>query len=342
MTDELLAVGENLRLEAWRALARHPAQLNALHEADAELVRLDGTRALAATVDTLEEELACGLYRDPETVGWVGAAASLSDLAAVGATPLGLLTSVRLPAPEPDGWLLSLAHGLDAAARAAETFVRGGDTGQGAAASVTVCASGRLGGGPPRTRRGLEPGDRLYATGPLGDGAAWAAHALLGAPWVGPSEGFRPRARWRQIVALRPHLRSAMDTSDGLVATLDQLARLNEVGIELTEALTGLLSPAARAVATALGVPALTVLAVCHGEYEVVLGVPRAEEAAFLARARAFGDMPVPLGRVAAGRGLVTGGARPRPLDGAAIRDLAALAGADPRDYLARLRRLTG
>ena len=61
-----------------------------------------------------------------------------------------------------------------------------------------------------------------------------------------------------------------MDTSDGLIATLDQLARLNGVGIRVETTFSSLLHPRVEALRAAARLPAFAFVASCHGEFELV------------------------------------------------------------------------
>ena len=333
----LNAIDENRLLGVWRNMRRSPAQLNALHEADAELVPIGNDQILATTIDTVDEEIAAGLYPDAETAGWVAAAASLSDLAAVGATPVGLVASVLAPAPDTAAWLAGVARGLDGAAAEAGTYVLGGDTGRAAgASSVTVCAQGLVARESVLARVGMLPGDELYASAPLGDGAVWAAQQLLRLP-LGV-EAFRPSCRAPFCSSVRTHLSAAMDTSDGLIATLDQLARINEVGVDLMAPLGAVLSPAALKLSQGAGVSPLTLLAVFHGEFELVVAVPRRHRDAFEAASGNQGHRPVYLGHVRSEPGVSADG---RALDTAAIRNASAIAAVDPAAYLQALTALT-
>lgn len=69
---------------------RSPQQINHLNESDSELLRLDNDSILAITTDCIVEEIETGLYDDPYLIGWMLVVVNLSDLAAVGARPLGL------------------------------------------------------------------------------------------------------------------------------------------------------------------------------------------------------------------------------------------------------------
>jgi hypothetical protein len=68
---------------------KSPYQVNHTYETDTELIRVNNN-ILTATVDSLTEELK-GLFKDPFTIGWLSVLTSLSDTAASGASPLGVL-----------------------------------------------------------------------------------------------------------------------------------------------------------------------------------------------------------------------------------------------------------
>lgn len=332
------AVLENSLLSRWaRLLPRAPGQLGRVHEADCELVPLGDGRLLALTVDAVDEELE-GLYRNPATAGRIAAVASLSDLAAVGAEPLGLLLSVSLPAADVADVQARVAQGVAEACAAAGTFVLGGDTSEAAALRIACVGVGTVPSAGVLRRVGLRPGDRLYASGPLGAGAALAGVKLLGIAGVAiDEESFRPPCRIAHGRALRGIASACIDTSDGLFAAVDQLARINRVAIDLEGDLGALLSPQAEEVRRALGLGAFPLLASVHGEFELVFGVAPDREAALEAAARALEWRPVPLGRAREGEGLRVGRA---PVDGAKIRNLYGESGGDVHRYVASLVRL--
>lgn len=122
------AVQENEFIRRWvDGFPRAPYQLNALQEADAELI-LAGEETsyyLAATVDSLVEEISRGIYRDPFTMGWVAVMAALSDLAAVGAQPLGVLISMVLDERQSADFHDGIRRGMAAALRRCGVFLLG-------------------------------------------------------------------------------------------------------------------------------------------------------------------------------------------------------------------------
>jgi len=341
MNQAMKLIAENRLLGQWeQLLERSPQQENRFGEADAELVPMPGSdRLLAVTIDTIAEEVALGFYRQPETIGWMGAVSSLSDLAAVGAEPIGLVVSVSLPASVDSALQRGIALGLAAACRAAGTFVLGGDTNQADRLSVTSCAVGTVSRDHALRRTGCRPGEVVYVTGPLGAGAAVAAASALDLPASIYDEAhFRPRPRLAEARLLAPFISAAMDTSDGLVATLDQLARLNGVGFAMHDA-DLLLGPGARRVCEVLGAPPLAMLAAHHGEFELVLTVPTVACEQFETTASSAGHRPLRVGRTTAEPGLRFGDT---VVDGARIRNLADQAAGDVPGYISALLQLVG
>jgi thiamine-monophosphate kinase len=337
--SDLDAIHENRLLSRWATLLpASPDKRGELHHADSELVALGDGRLLALNVDAVVEEVHTGLY-DPFLAGLVAVIAALSDLAAVGAEALGVLLSVTLPEERTEAVQTEVARGAREACEAAGTFVLGGDTNEGKSLAVSCAAAGTVPEGSARMRVGAQPGDDLWVSGPLGAGSALAAHVLLGVPpsLYGP-EAFRPQPRLREGVAIRGLASAGMDTSDGLVATLDQIARLNDVQVTVDGPLERLLDPRVEGVRQQLDLPALAFLAGHHGEFELVFTAPAVQAANVLRVSEALGGAFLRLGRIEEGSGLVMGGAE---LDTTALRNLLRDVGGDPGTYAAELVRLT-
>lgn len=343
MDPALNAIMENRLLDRWGSvLSRCPDQVNRMHEADSELVPLPGGDfLLALTVDTIAEEIALGFYQDPETIGWMGATVSLSDLAAVGADPLGLLASVTVPVDAGPDFQEGVARGLDASCRRVGTYVLGGDTNFGDRAVITTCAAGVVPRPEVLTRIGCRPGEVVYVTGALGTGAAAAGRVLFDLPPdLYAERDYRPVARVAEAQRLKRFATCCMDTSDGLIAALDQLSRLNGIGFELRTPLSDLLEPRALAISIQMALPALMMLATPHGEFELVFTVPACEQQDFEAQSRAHGFTPLIIGNTLEEPGIRVAGERPYVVDGARIRNLLQETGGDLKRYLAELSRL--
>ena len=132
---------------------RSPFQKNALHESDAEIIEIGGV-ILAITTDSIAEEIQTGLYDDPYLVGWMSVMVNMSDLAAVGAEPVGILISEILPGNIPSSFIDKIQEGINDAVKQCGTFVLGGDTNTGENLIITGTAIGRCTGS--KTNSGID------------------------------------------------------------------------------------------------------------------------------------------------------------------------------------------
>ena len=290
----------NLIEQLTRHFRRSPLQLNRLQEADAEIVRLDprGSMCLAATTDSIVEESASGLYDDPYLIGWMTVMANMSDLAAVGALPLGMLVSETLPQNVSQEWLAELQRGIEKACEACGSFVLGGDTNTGSQLLLTGCALGTTSRERLLSRSGARPGDHLYATGFLGVGNAFALERYM-SHQHGSDEtvSYQPCARLREGQSIAGLASACMDTSDGMLTTLDQLMRVNCVGFEIETDIESILLSQARIAAEATHLPSWLLLAGQHGEFELVFTVSPGNELKMLEAAGRSNWQPLLLGR---------------------------------------------
>jgi thiamine-monophosphate kinase len=253
-----------------RGLSRSPLQVNTVQESDAELLRIGPDTLLAITTDTVAEEIRAGLYADPWLAGWMSVMVNFSDIAAVGAEPQGILIAQTFPADMDHESRERLQAGIQDACTACGSHVLGGDTNQGDHLQITGTAIGTIVNRRPMMRRGIRPGDLLCATGPIGGGNAFAAALLAGLP-IRPS--FQPIARLREGLAIREIAGACMDSSDGLLATLDQLGRINNIGFELSPRWQHDLDPSALRCAGDMNIPPWIFLAGPHGEFELVFSI---------------------------------------------------------------------
>jgi thiamine-monophosphate kinase len=177
------------------------------HGIEHDAAQLDG--GLVVTQDALVEGVHFRLdwltWRD---LGWRAAAVNLSDLAASGAEPEGLVVSLAAPGGTNVDDVLELYEGM------AETGVAviGGDTTEAAQLMLSVTALGRADRVPGRA--GARPGDRLILTGPLGAaGAAFRRQSYV-----------RPPLRLAEGRELAAHAHAMLDVSDGLAVDAAHLA----------------------------------------------------------------------------------------------------------------------
>lgn len=166
-------------------------------------------------------------------IGWRAAAAALSDLAAVGATPLGVLVALGVPAGAGDAECAQLMLGCGLASQEAGTRVVGGDLSAAPGWTVAVTVLGEA--ARPVPRNGGHPGDFLYVTGELGGAKAALAAWLDGrTPDDGARQRFvRPLPRIAAGRTLAATATAMLDLSDGLAADARHLAAASNCGLEL-------------------------------------------------------------------------------------------------------------
>jgi thiamine-monophosphate kinase len=205
---------------------------------DDAAVLAQGAGSLVWTVDSAVEGVhfrrEWATLRD---IGWRSFMAAASDLAAMGATPRGALSSLILPESFTDAELDELAEGQADAAQALGTAVIGGNLSRGSELSITTSVLGET--LRPILRSGARPGDAVALVGPLGMAAAGLEALKRGL--VDPAVE-RASLHWRRPNALigegrtaAPIASAGIDLSDGLALDASRLAAESGVSIVLEE-----------------------------------------------------------------------------------------------------------
>ncbi len=315
---------------------RSPNQLNKPHESDAEIIQLNDNTKLAVTTDSISEEISTGLYDDPYLIGWMIVTVNMSDLAAVGATPIGILISEIIPKTFSEEKIKELQRGISDACKAYDTFVLGGDTNEGENLVLTGTAIGIIKNEKPLTRVGCKPGDILYSSGKLGSGNAYAISKLISK--TNSFSEYKPSAQIKNCKIISNYASCCMDTSDGLISTLDQLMRLNNVGFELKEDLEKVIDENALKYSKNLNIPSWLLFAGQHGEFELIFAIPQELNEAFLKEASLTGFEPIELGKVIPDKKVkIPLYGKMIPIDTAFIRNLPAETKGDINHYLKSL-----
>jgi thiamine-monophosphate kinase len=172
-------------------------------------------------------------WLQPEEIGYRAAAAALSDLAAVAATPIGVLASLAVDESELD-IAPRIMDGVRAAAAGARAVLLGGDmariTGPIVADILVVGNALR-----PALRRGARAGDSLWVTGELGAAAAAVrAWKSGGIPEPAARLAFAlptPRIAEAIWLATRGAIDALIDVSDGLAGDVEHLAAASGVRV---------------------------------------------------------------------------------------------------------------
>jgi thiamine-monophosphate kinase len=206
---------------------------------DCAVIDLNGEDCLVVTTDMLHRTTDFPVEMTPWQMGWMCAAVNLSDIAAMGAEPTGLLMAIGMPADTDIVFVEELAKGMQACAEFCGTSIIGGDLDTHAELTVTGTALGRVRKSQLLLRRGAKPGDIVCITGHTGSAGA-ALEALQSKKPVS-EEVLKtlfepiPRTKEARILAESRAVTSMMDTSDGLAMSLYDLARESHVGFRIRE-----------------------------------------------------------------------------------------------------------
>lgn len=273
------------------------------------------------TTDTIVEGVH---YRGSESPGSVAAKllrVSLSDLAAKGARPLAYMLNLALPKTVDDAWLEAFAAGLAADQRTYEIALAGGDTVSTSGPTVlTLTAIGEAPVGRMLRRNAARPGDILFVSGTVGDGALGllAADGRLPAAPGFDSSALVRRYEWPEPrVGLGPLLiggaHAAMDVSDGLIGDLEHIAAASGVAADVHCAAAPLSDAAAAAVA--LDPTLMTVVLTGGDDYEILFTAPPEARSAVMRASDESGVKVSEIGEIREGEGVRVLDADGRPLD---------------------------
>lgn len=199
---------------------------------DAALLRLRAGEELAVSTDALVE----GVHfrwetQSAVTVGRRAVAVALSDLAAMGARPLGCTVALAAPPELPLRRIDDLNRGILAEAGRHGCPLVGGNIARASETSLTLTVLGGVKAGRALRREGFRAGDRLFVTGVLGAGALALARSECGGARL-------RRVPEPRLAAGRALVRTAercacIDVSDGLLADLGHLLEGGDLGAEL-------------------------------------------------------------------------------------------------------------
>ena len=204
---------------------------------DCALLQPDPAQSLAVTSDMLIEGRHFFAGANAEWLGHKALAVNLSDLAAMGAKPVGFTLALALPDANAT-WLAQFSQGLLRLAQQWQCPLIGGDTTQG---PLTICitALGHVPAGAAIKRSGAQVGDDIWVSGTLGD--ARLALGALRSEWLLDRINLEavlprmhePEPRITLGMQLRGIASSALDVSDGLLGDLGHILKASQVNAEV-------------------------------------------------------------------------------------------------------------
>lgn len=208
------------------AALRHIADTPAARGLADDCAVLDiGNETLVLTHDTLAEGVHYLLGHDMADVAWKLVATNLSDLAAKGAKPVGVLLGFMLGDND-----TRFVEGLTEILAAYDVPLLGGDTisAPGSPRVFGLTALGTATHCPPPSRSGAQPGDAIWITGPVG-GAMMGLEALRAGTGVDSTAYRRPIPLLAEGQALAPVVTAMMDISDGLLLDASRIGTASGV-----------------------------------------------------------------------------------------------------------------
>jgi thiamine-monophosphate kinase len=212
---------------------------------DAAVLPTEPGKSLVVTSDVLVD----GVHfsdrtTPPESVGWRAAAANLSDLAAMGASPLGITIGLGLPGELAVDWVDRLYQGMTDCLKHYGTAIVGGDICRSPVITVSITAFGQVDPNCVIRRSTAQPGDAILVTGY--HGSSRAGLELLLNPDAEDSPNSSQLSEGDRAALIRAHQYpnprldvrpdfpcSGMDSSDGLADAVLQICRSSGVGARL-------------------------------------------------------------------------------------------------------------
>ena len=217
------------KMQSELMLANNPGQVKLGIGDDCALLKSDPTEEIAITSDMLVSGRHFFEDANPEWLGWKALAVNLSDLAAMGAKPLGFSLALALPEPN-SAWLEAFSKGLFDIANRYNCPLIGGDTTAGPL-NICITAFGSVPKDKAIRRAGASEGDDIWVSGFVGDArlalAALRHEIELSKEDIASIEArmHQPTPRVDLGLALREVANSAIDISDGLLGDLRHILK---------------------------------------------------------------------------------------------------------------------
>ncbi|ACV25896.1 thiamine-phosphate kinase [Kangiella koreensis] len=205
---------------------------------DCAVLSVPDKRQLVTSVDTLVDGVHFFSDSDPADIAYKSLAVNVSDLAAMGAKPLGFTLAIALPKVD-EVWLKSFSKGLQEASADFEIPLIGGDTTQGPL-TITVNVLGSVKADKAMLRKSAQLDDDIWVTGYVGDAAAaLGLHGKAQSSDLNEAESYllqrllRPNPPITFATKLAKLAHAAIDISDGLLADLGHILEQSQCSAKI-------------------------------------------------------------------------------------------------------------
>ncbi len=289
---------------------------------DAAVVAPAPGHELVTTADALTEGVHFLPDDPPGDIARKMLRCNLSDLAAMGARPIGYVMTTALTERTDEAWIAAFTAGLAADQREFGIGLLGGDTtSTPGLLSLTVTAFGEVPAGRALRRNGAHAGDLVMVSGTIGDGILGLMalrgelNSLVDRDRNALAMRYRlpqPRLKLGKALLERDLATAALDVSDGLVADLGHICKQSKLSATIEAARVPLSDAARRAVDA--DSKRLATLLTGGDDYELVFTIAPDKRGAVQALAR---ELNLPIGEVgtmAAGQGVRVLDASGRPM----------------------------
>lgn len=195
-----------------------------------------GNYYLVVTTDLISVRTHMPEVMTDRQIGWMLAAVNYSDIAAMGAKPIGMVVSLALPRETAFSSLKSMMNGMQDCSESVGAEILGGDTKESPEMTLAGTALGTVKKDRILLRKGAKPGDYLAVTGTLGLAAAGYYALVKGLHCPSGVKALlepRPRVKEGLILSSSGAVTSCMDISDGLGSSVYQLSEMSGVSFSI-------------------------------------------------------------------------------------------------------------
>lgn len=239
----LKEIGEFGFIERFKPMFAHlvPSDVISIGD-DCAIIPANDREDWLVTTDLLMEDV--HFLRDaitPEQLGYKALAVNLSDIAAMGGTPIGSFLSIAIPADMEVEYLDGIMRGFHILSEKYNCPLLGGDTTKSVKKlAINVCVMGKCARGTARQRSMAQVGDAICCTGLLGDSAGGLQSIFKQARitedvryLIEKHHAPEPRMAEGQWLATQTGVQAMMDISDGIASDLKHILKASGVGASL-------------------------------------------------------------------------------------------------------------